>query len=258
MLRLSMITANSAEEWFGASAATCLDQIPVACVDLDRDGLIRRTNAALFHLLGYEESAILGRPVWDLIVPEEMARARRGYAQKLAGERHLIPFERDYLRADGTVVTVQVHDLKVLDRSGAAVGIRSGLVDVSARKLQEIELQAETVFARALLGAMPGAMIVTDALGSVTSLNPAAERLIGKPERESIGHSLENVLGLSVTDPAPGDPTVAPDGLLSAVLSSDRGVTIMRCQINNRIADLTLSCIVDDTQTILGFLANVR
>jgi PAS domain S-box-containing protein len=231
----------------------------MACQDLDRDGVIRRINTLYSDLLGYDDASVIGRHVWDLIAPEEAGRAHEGYTRKLNGKRHLLPFERSYLHAGGDMLTLQVHDLLVLDQAGEAIGMRSALVDVSKRRQVEVELRAGKAFAEALIGALPDGIVVADVLGTVTSMNTTAEKLAGRTEDDSIGCAIEEVLGVSQPAEWRGVNGVQPAvSLLAALFAAENGTLHLSCKTRSHTSNVTLSCIVDSANVVISVLAVLR
>ena len=48
---------------------------PVACHEVDRNGILLCVNQAECDLLGFSEAEMVGRPIWDFMAPEEIGRA---------------------------------------------------------------------------------------------------------------------------------------------------------------------------------------
>jgi PAS domain S-box-containing protein len=109
------------------------EQAPMAMHEIDAEGIVCRTNRAECELLGMESDEILGRHASEFIGPEERDASRTAVAAKLAGVKALAPFERGYLRKDGSLRIIEVHEAAILSPSGRIQGIRSCLVDLTAR-----------------------------------------------------------------------------------------------------------------------------
>lgn len=103
-------------------------EAPVAYHELDRNGVIRNVNRVECELLGREPSEMIGKPIWRFVAPQERSDAVAHMHSKLAGNEDPVPFERTYVRPDGTPVRVAIHESRILDAHGNAVGIRSALV----------------------------------------------------------------------------------------------------------------------------------
>jgi PAS domain S-box-containing protein len=114
------------------------EEAPIPYHEIDCDGVVRRVNSAECDLLGCTgPEEILGRPVWDLVAPQCRALARENVLAKLDGTRPLEPFVREYRRAAGDTIWVEIHERVIRDRSGIITGIRTTLLDVTARRQAE-------------------------------------------------------------------------------------------------------------------------
>jgi PAS domain S-box-containing protein len=101
---------------------------PVAYHEIDAEGVIRNVNRAECDLLGRKPSELIGKPVWRFVAPQERSEAVADVRRRLSGFSADAPFERTYLRADGTPVRVVIHEARILSHDGKAVGIRSALL----------------------------------------------------------------------------------------------------------------------------------
>ena len=107
---------------------------PIACHEVDLEGRITWVNAAECRLLGRAFEELLGMPVWELVAPGEQRDSREAVARKLRFGADLTCFERTLTRPDGSLIVVEIHDTYRRNADGAIVGIRSFLIDVTARK----------------------------------------------------------------------------------------------------------------------------
>lgn len=117
------------------------DEAPVAYHEIDSQGIVRRVNRAECSLLGYGPAEILGRHASEFVPEEERERSREAVRRKVGGEVPLAPFQREFARADGTRVLFEIHENLIRDASGAIVGIRSALLDITERKQLEEQLR---------------------------------------------------------------------------------------------------------------------
>ncbi|HYJ46044.1 MAG TPA: PAS domain S-box protein, partial [Pyrinomonadaceae bacterium] len=114
------------------------DRAPVAYHELDREARIVRVNLTEQRLLGYTEDELRGHYAWEFIVEPVSQEAVRA---KLSGKVPLRPFERTFIRKDGTHVPVMVQDQLIYDAEGGITGIRSTLHDITELKRAEAERQ---------------------------------------------------------------------------------------------------------------------
>ncbi len=128
------------------------EETPVACHQTDRKGIVRRVNRAECALLGLKPEEILGKSVWELVAPDQAETIREAVRWKISGKQRLAPFEREYVRRDGTRLRLEIHENLLRDGSGKPAGICSVLLDITERKRLEEQLrQAQKMEALGLL-----------------------------------------------------------------------------------------------------------
>ena len=110
---------------------------PVSYHEIDAAGVLRRVNQTECRMLGYTREEMIGRPVWQFVAADQQEQCRKAIRRKVAGEEHLAPFERDFLRRDGGYLILEIYDSLIRDRAGQVTGIRSVLLDVTDRRLAE-------------------------------------------------------------------------------------------------------------------------
>jgi PAS domain S-box-containing protein len=113
---------------------------PVACHEVDRNGVLLCVNQAECELLGFSEAEMVGRPIWDFMAPEDREKTRTGLLQRIADEQPLVPLEREYKRRDGSSVMMEIHQKRIRDEAGRPTGLRTFLLDITQRKRAEITL----------------------------------------------------------------------------------------------------------------------
>ncbi len=118
-----------------------LADAPVPCHELDLEGRVVRVNPAGCRLLGLSEAQIVGRYVWEFVVPEEQTIVRERLRRNLSSEQPLDSQERNWLRPDGARLVLEIHSNYVRDDEGRIWGIRTFLLDVTRRKRAEEALR---------------------------------------------------------------------------------------------------------------------
>ncbi|HSD43341.1 MAG TPA: PAS domain S-box protein [Burkholderiales bacterium] len=113
------------------------ESAPEAVVLLDVEGRVIRINREFAAVFGYAAEEALGRPIFDLIVPEdELERARALYAVYMSGSRIAIECERR--RKDGTRIQVSMLATPIL-LGGDVIALYAIYRDITERKLAEAE-----------------------------------------------------------------------------------------------------------------------
>jgi PAS domain S-box-containing protein len=116
------------------------DHAPVGYHEYDSKGRITRINRTDLEMLGYTAEEMIGQPVWEFNVGEEIVRQQ--VLEKLAGSRPPGQnLERTYKRKDGTPLPVLVEDRLIRDENGRIKGIRVAIQDITERKRAEESLK---------------------------------------------------------------------------------------------------------------------
>jgi len=123
---------------------------PIAYHEIDRQGVIRHVNLAECTLLGVEREHLVGKPVWETAGASSRETVERNVLERLAENRPATPYECDYECRDHSLVTVEVHENLIRDNQGKVIGIRSALLDVTARKMVDMASKKVEQYAREL------------------------------------------------------------------------------------------------------------
>jgi PAS domain S-box-containing protein len=175
------------------------DEAPFGYHEIAPDGTILMVNRTECEMLGYTREEMLGRPIFDFIVPAQREAARAAVADRFANERAVASVERTYLTKDGREIVVAIENRLTRDETGRVVSIRSTVQDITWRKQAEAALIASERRARALFEGIEDAVFVHDLEGRILDANPAACR--------RLGYSREELLRLKTSDI--DDPTFA-------------------------------------------------
>jgi PAS domain S-box-containing protein len=126
------------------------------------DGTLAFANERFCEMLGYKHSELIGRQIRELTHPHDQGKTRELF-ERLA--RKAIPYEveKRYLRKDGKIIWVNVSAAPVLDRSGNPHSAVAVVVDVTARKRAETELQQSTKLLEKLVHRRTTALRVANA-----------------------------------------------------------------------------------------------
>ncbi len=124
-----------------------LRQATAGIVRKDEDGRLIFVNQAFCNMLGYTESELLGKTMWDLMHAEDIEENRRAYSRLMLEG---VPFklERRLIRQDGSVIWVDASVSPIMDAQGRPQSAVAVEVDITARKeaeeaLQQLNLQLE-------------------------------------------------------------------------------------------------------------------
>jgi PAS domain S-box-containing protein len=162
---------------------------PTAIVIVDEEFRITSWNPAAEELFGYTAEEAKGRFLDDLVanspeIRDEAAQmneaGRRGEGARMITRR---------IRKDRSLIDVEMVAAPVYV-AGERVGHSVIYHDIG-------EIQRQRRYYEALVGASPIAVVLMDNDGTITSWNPAAERLFGYTPEEAIGKNIDDVVATS-------------------------------------------------------------
>src|SRR5918996_140101 len=162
-----------------------LDVSPAAIVAIDPRDRVTLWNPAAERLFGFTAEEAVGRNIDDLVANDQQIR---GEAQTLNRQAEGGPVRGTTRRTrkDGSLVDVEV--------LGAPINVGGERVGRYAIYLDTSELQQRKQYFESLLELSPTAIITIDPQESVTSWNPAAERLFGYTAEEAVGRNIDDLV----------------------------------------------------------------
>lgn len=135
-------------------------------------------NSRMAEMLGYAPEEMLGRPIRDFMLPEEIAdHERRSRKHRQGGHDR---FERRLRHRDGHTVTVWVSATSLRDEDGVFQGLLAMLTDITERKRAEQALAESESRYRHLFELESDAILLIDnETDWILEVNPAAVDLYG-------------------------------------------------------------------------------
>ncbi len=117
------------------------DEAPVAYHVVDTKGIIMQVNRTETVMLGYTQEEMVGKPIFNFILPEQRKEALKRFGLKLAGEEVSNDVDRVYVRKDGSRVHVSIDDVLERTKDGEIISVRTTMVDITKRRQAERALQ---------------------------------------------------------------------------------------------------------------------
>jgi PAS domain S-box-containing protein len=170
-----------------------------AIITKNLKGIIQTWNAGAERVLGYKAEEIVGKSITQLIPPDRMSEETEILGRIRSGQ----PYERletIRLAKGGKPLHVSVSVSPLKDSAGNVVGASKILHDVSDIFEAREALARESELLATTLRSIGDAVIVTDAQGLITFLNPEAERLTGWKQPEAAGKRLPDVFQIVSED----------------------------------------------------------
>ena len=159
------------------------DALPVLISYVDKDQIFRFANKAYETWFERPLSAVLGRPVHEVMSPA-MYEARRPYLERaLAGES--VSYEVDFVRSTGALATQVVH-VPHRDASGRTLGVYVVVSDISERKIAEQKIAESEARFRSIANSAPVLIWVTGAEAKREFVNQAYLDFLGLTYAEAL------------------------------------------------------------------------
>lgn len=173
-------------------AELLLNETPDAVIISTRDGAVAYWNRGAEAIFGYTAAEAVGRPIVDLIVPEERHAEERDVLKNL-GRAEFSVFESIRHRKDGSLVYVAVSRKALRNAQGEIEHILSTKKDITHLKAVRDAKLVEAKF-RDLLESMPDGILMANATGRIVLANGQAEAMFGYQRGELVGQLVETLL----------------------------------------------------------------
>ncbi|WP_137936336.1 PAS domain S-box protein [Chitinivorax sp. B] len=146
-----------------------------------QDDILHYANPTLAEMVGFDQHAIIGMTVIDLIAPDDWSVVQLNHRRRLVGEVDHVRYTFRVRHRDGHLIDVEAHGRRFeFNGRPAIIGM---LIDISERVKQERQLRlAAKVFDNAQEG-----ILITDANAEIIATNPAFSRITGFAGNETIG-----------------------------------------------------------------------
>jgi diguanylate cyclase (GGDEF)-like protein/PAS domain S-box-containing protein len=203
-----------------------LQHSPLGVMIRGLDGKIMMANDAFVAMLGYTHEELIQLTTEQFMHPDDHEKSDRDMQALFDHAVDSYTAERRYRHRDGYWVWTRVNVALVIDDDGVPLHFIGHVESLEARRRAERDLAEERERLRTTLRAIGDAVITTDAVGLITYINTAAEKLIGQQFSEITGRRLDEVVVLThpqtlkttqsmfALSLARGEPVTRPDKCL--------------------------------------------
>jgi diguanylate cyclase (GGDEF)-like protein/PAS domain S-box-containing protein len=117
------------------------DHAPIGQIFSAMDGQVSSVNEPMAAMLGYRPAEMIGAPVRDFAMPDELPLIRETTAALLAGQAKSINAVRRFRHRDGHAVKVRVTSALLRDAAGTPTGWVSMVADITEEEHTRAELE---------------------------------------------------------------------------------------------------------------------
>jgi len=174
--------------------STVLDTVDALVAVFDPAGRIVRFNRACEAASGYDVPSLIGRFVWDKLIPHaDIASAQERFAS-IRAERVPIAFENQWVHRDGGVRRIAWSASPLFDERGQVSFIIATGIDVTIQRAAEATLRESEARYRQLVEGSLGMVCTHDLRGTLLSVNTHGAQSIGLSREHMVGHNLSEYI----------------------------------------------------------------
>lgn len=163
--------------------------------EVDRDGNYGYASPKVRDLLGYEPEEIIGRRLFNFMMPETAAREEEEFRKVTRARRPFKGWVNRRIHKSGRRVVVETSGVPILDAKGDLVGYRGIDHDATERaKAEEALIESERRFRNIVESSPMGMhMYKLDSEGRLVFVgsNPAADRMTGVDNSQFLDKTIE-------------------------------------------------------------------
>ncbi len=167
----------------GAKFRSIVDSNMIGIIFWDINGRITDTNDAFLNMVNYTRDDLLsGRINWQEMTPPEYQSLDAEKVAELMAARTVVPFEKEYVRSDGSRVPVLLGGAFL--EGSQEFGV-SFVLDISDRKHAESELQKHQELLESILTTIPNFLYIYDVeIQQIIYANAAVTAMLGYTAEE--------------------------------------------------------------------------
>ena len=170
--------------------STVLDTVGALVAVFDTAGRIVRFNRTCEQVSGYGFASLVGRYVWDKLIPPEDIQAEKDNFERLRSGGFPASFENHWKHRDGSLRRIAWSATALVDPQGQTNFIIATGIDVTVRHEAEATLQESEARYRQLVEGSLGMVCTHDLRGTLLSVNTHGA--------ESIGYTVEEIVGTTL------------------------------------------------------------
>ncbi|MCP4021083.1 MAG: PAS domain S-box protein, partial [Desulfobacteraceae bacterium] len=156
--------------------------------ETDPKGIYTYVSPQISNLLGYPSEEIIGKTVYDIVLPEDKERVMQTVNSILKKPRAFENLEKRCRHRDGHLVILETSGVPIIDKTGNFFGFKGINRDITERKKALKEVQQLNQFRESIIENANIWLNVLDEKGNVVIWNKAAETISGYVKEEVVGH----------------------------------------------------------------------
>jgi PAS domain S-box-containing protein len=171
-----------------------IDELPLPYVEVDVHGVVIRANRAALALHHPDQGELVGKSGWELMALDEKVFSHDAFSAQMQYGMEPPVIIRNIFDRSGGFRTYQMHRSFIRDAVGNPAGMSMVLVDITDPIKQLDEMQHSLQWYENAIGSLADAVVLTDPLGFVRTVNRAAEKLFRSTAQELAGKIIEEAI----------------------------------------------------------------
>jgi PAS domain S-box-containing protein len=233
-----------------------IDALPLPYAEIDARGIIIRANCAALALNHPGQGDLIGKSGWDLMACGEKTFSSAAFLSQMASGEDPPVITRNIFDRSGSFRTYQMHRSFIRDADGNPAGMRMVFVDVTDARKQLDETRLAFRWLENAFASLADAVVLTDPLGFVRSVNNAAQERFAWTAQDLTGRIIEEAIPILAYEPIDGPP-------LDRRIAIERhctGIATLLTRDRHEVrVEMSTSPIVDkDSGAVIGVAAVLR
>lgn len=166
-------------------ASKLLDTLGAIVAVLGRDGRVVRFNCAAEQVTGFSREEIIGRVVWEKLIPPSRLAEFTTVFQRVLDGRFPDSHSGYWLTRAGELRLIEWANTALLDEAGAVEYVITSGIDVTEKRAYEEELKIAAVAFNT-----NEAIVVTDVAAKILRTNRVFTEITGYEAEEAVGRNL--------------------------------------------------------------------
>ena len=163
-----------------------VNNAPIGIAVVGSNGQWRQVNQALCNLVGYREEELLGSDIQALTHPDDMDEDRRMRRSLYDGEIPSYEMETRFFHKDGGMIRILLTVGAVRDQARTPQYYVLQIMDITARKTAEEQLESARAFQELMINAIPDLVFVKDQELRIVQANRAFLSLYPEDKRDDV------------------------------------------------------------------------
>ena len=174
--------------------STVLDTVDALVAVFDTAGRIVRFNRACEAASGYDFPTLVGRYLWDKLIPHSDIPAAIQNFDRLRANGFPVAFENKWLHRDGSLRRIAWSASPLFDEQGQINFVIATGIDVTIQRAAEDTLRESEARYRQLVEGSLGMVSTHDLRGVILSVNTHGAQSIGRTREDMTGHRLSEFM----------------------------------------------------------------